>query len=205
MKIGIIGAGTVGGHLGRALTAIGHDVFFSSREPHSEKMQTLLAQCHGRAQVGSWQQALDFGLVVAVALRWEVLPNVLTSLTGWEGKIVIDTTNRFGGLDASRPGGSSADLAALLPQAQVVKAFNSIGAERYLDPQFGGQRAIMPYCGDDPQARQTVGQLIDELGFEALDMGGLSAAPMLQSLAQFWIALAYGSQGRNIAFGLLRR
>ena len=74
MRVGIIGAGQVGSSLGKALTRAGHEVMFSSREPQSEKMQALLKEVGPKASFGSVAEALAYGEVIAVALRWDAVP-----------------------------------------------------------------------------------------------------------------------------------
>jgi predicted dinucleotide-binding enzyme len=87
-----------------------------------------------------------------------------------------------------------------------VKAFNTTGAENMAEPVYGEQRTTMFICGDDEMAKGAAAQLAEELGFEVVDAGGLSAARHLESLALLWIHLArVAGLGRDIAFRLLRR
>ena len=87
-----------------------------------------------------------------------------------------------------------------------MKAFNTIGAENMLNPQFGSMIASMLICGDDPGAKSIVSKLAEEIGFEAIDAGPLSNARLLEPFALLWIYLAVKQGlGRNIAFKLLRR
>jgi predicted dinucleotide-binding enzyme len=203
MKIGIIGAGNVGGNLGTVLAANGHEVLFGVRDPQSDKTRALLDAAGPKARAGSAQDAAAFGDVLAVALRWDVLPEVLGQLGDLDGKVVIDCTNRF-----STPTGGSAnsseDLARMLPGTQVVRAFNTIGAEHYGSPVFGGERASMFIAGDDAQAKAVVGRLAEEMGFEVVDAGPLASAIALESLTRAWVGLSQ-QLGRDIAFKLLRR
>ncbi|MFN8373720.1 MAG: NAD(P)-binding domain-containing protein [Anaerolineae bacterium] len=202
MKIGILGAGTVGGNLGRGWARHGHEVMFSSRDPHSDTMRALTAETGAKA--GTPQQTLDFGEVVAIALRWDVLPGVVKSLSGWDNKIIIDATNRFGPPPADSIGTSSQDIAHWT-QARLVKCFNSIGAEHFINPVFNGLSASAFLCGDDPDARKTVSQLAADLGFDPVDMGELAQEGALSALAQVWVGMSRTGFGRNIAFKLLRR
>jgi len=203
MKIGIIGAGNVGGNLGTVLAANGHEVLFGVRDPQSDKTRALLDAAGPKARAGSAQDAAAFGDVLAVALRWDVLPEVLGQLGDLDGKVVIDCTNRF----STPPGGStnsSEDIARMLPGTKVVRAFNTIGAEHYGAPMFGGERASMFIAGDDAQAKAVVGRLAEEMGFEVVDAGPLASAIALESLTRAWVGLSQ-QLGRDIAFKLLRR
>jgi predicted dinucleotide-binding enzyme len=202
MKIGIIGSGTVGGALGKGLAALGHQVKFSSREPQGEKMRELIAASGPTASAGSAPETLAFGDLIVMAMPWGALEAVVKEAGEWAGKVVIDATNRF---TSSASGLSAAeDLALLLPGAKVVKAFNTIGAELMVNPDFGGERPSMFIAGDDAAAKGMVGELAEALGFEVVDVGPLSAASMLESMARLWVTLAR-RDGRNIAFRLLRK
>lgn len=139
-----------------------------------------------------------------MTIPWDGLPEVLASVEGWAGKVVIDLNNRFGPLDAGNPGGSSCDLAMMLPDAAVVKAFNTVAAEIYRASVFGAQRALLPVCGDDPAAKQQVMTLAVELGSEVVDLGGLAMAGVTQAQAQYWVTIDR-ARGRDFAFGLLTR
>jgi predicted dinucleotide-binding enzyme len=202
MNIGIIGSGTVGGQLGKGLAAKGHKVKFSSREPQGEKMRALVAEAGQNAGAGTAAETVAFGDLIVVAMPWEALEATVKNSGNWTGKTVMDATNRFG---PSASGRSAAeDLAQLVPGAKVVKAFNTIGAEHMVDPHFGDQKPTMFIAGDDAGAKSEVGNLAEELGFEVVDVGPVSAASMLESLARLWVTLAR-REGRDIAFKLLRK
>ncbi len=202
MRIGILGAGVVGTSLAGGFARAGHEIMLSSREPHSERMAAALAQVGGGARAGSVSATLAFGEVVVVAIGWANLPQAIADAGNWAGKIVIDTTNRPG---ASASGRSAAqDLAAMIPGAHVVKAFNTIGAEHMAQGTLNGEQLSMFMAGDDAHAKAVVAQLVADVGFDPVDVGGLNAAHLLESLAQLWIALARGSYGRGVGFRLVR-
>lgn len=203
MKIGIIGAGVVGSALGKGWAAKGHEVMFSSRDPHSDKMRALVAEAGSNASAGTVAETLAFGEVVVIAIGWNALPDALSGAGDWSGKIVIDATNRFGPPPAGS-GSSAAEDIARMTGARVVKAFNTIGAENMIDPPFS-EKPTMFIAGDDSEAKATATQLTEQMGFEVVDAGPLSNAALLENLARLWVTLARGSLGRNIAFRLLRR
>ncbi len=89
--------------------------------------------------------------------------------------------------------------------AKVVKAFNTIGANNYSDLEFSGLRADAYICGDDAAAKQVVGQLAEQMGFDVVDVGPLSNAHLLEELALLWVTLVRLGYGREIAFKLLRK
>jgi 8-hydroxy-5-deazaflavin:NADPH oxidoreductase len=200
MKIGILGAGVVGQSFARALVPHGHSIILSSRTPDSPGMQQI-GQAVG-AQVGTVADTIAFGDTIAVALRWDAVPQVMRQ-GDWSGKVIIDMTNRFGGEYSQS---AAQDMAELAPGGHVVKAFNTIGAEHYLNPVFDGRAATLFIAGDNPEAKRVVQDLAEQMGFEVIDAGDLAISAHLEALAAFWVHLAYRtSQGRNVAFKLLRR
>lgn len=202
MKIGILGAGNVGGNLGRLWAARGHEIVFGVRDPKGDKIRALLGTIGGSARAASIRDAAAFGEAVVLAVPWAAVQETLGQTDDWSGKILIDGTNRF---TAGRAASGAEEIAGLAPGARVVKAFNTIGAELLASPRFATQSATMFICGDDAQAKSVVASLAEELGFEVVDAGPLSSAGMLESLARLWVSLARGGLGRNIAFKLLRR
>lgn len=205
MKIGVLGAGVVGSSFGKALVKAGHEVMFSSRNPQSDRMQSLLAEIGANAQAGTVAETLAFSNVIAIAIAWDGLPDALNTPGDWSEKILIDMTNRYGPAWADNTESPAKDIARMTG-GQVVKAFNIIGAEHYLDPMFDGEAASMLIAGDSAEAKQVVSQLVEDMGFEVVDAGDLDAATHLEALAGVWIHLAFrAGHGRNIAFRLLRR
>ena len=100
MKIGVIGSGHIGGTLGKAWAAHGHEVMFSSRDPHSEKMQILLKEAGNNATAGTVSEALAFGDVIALAVPFDQAEAILTAAGDLHNKVVIDAMNRFDGQSA---------------------------------------------------------------------------------------------------------
>lgn len=200
MQIGILGAGVVGQSLAKAVVPLGHDVMLSSRTPQRADMQALADDIGVR--VGTVDETVAFGEILAVALSWDAVPDVVTQ-GDWSGKVVIDATNRF---DANSSVAAGQELARLVPTAHVVKALNTIGAEHYQDPIFDGQAATMLIAGDSREAKATVTQLLTQMRFEVVDTGGIDAATHLEALAALWVHLAFRTgQGRDTAFRLIHK
>jgi 8-hydroxy-5-deazaflavin:NADPH oxidoreductase len=199
MRIGILGSGNVGGALGKGWAKCGHEVIFATRDPQGEKAKALLVVTPN-AKVAGLQETVDSSDILLVAIPWNVLPEVLKSLKGLENKIIIDATNRF------TPGTAPSvaeELAQLVPGANVVKAFNSIGFDHMDNPQFG-DKPTMLIAGDNLQAKQLVMKLAEDLGFEAMDAGGLSSAAAIEALAKAWVGLSR-VWGRNFAFKVIKQ
>jgi 8-hydroxy-5-deazaflavin:NADPH oxidoreductase len=180
MRIGIIGAGKIGGTLAEHFVRVGHDVAVSnSRGP--DTLQDLVAELGDGARAMTAGDAARFGDVVVVSVpfgRHAELPS-----DGVDGKVVIDTNNYYPGrdgqfedLDADRTT-SSELLQAHLRGARVVKAFNAIYWGRLRDlgrPSGDPGRIGIPISGDDPEAKRIVADLVDQIGFDAVDAGTLA-------------------------------
>ncbi|HEX9943034.1 MAG TPA: NADPH-dependent F420 reductase [Thermoanaerobaculia bacterium] len=208
MRIGILGAGNVGGSLGQGWTRAGHEVMFGVRDALHPKVAKLLAETGARA--GSVAEAAAFGEVVALATPWEATQDALRSAGGLAGKILFDCTNplapQLAGLTHGHTTSGGEQVAVWAPGARVVKVFNTTGANNMANPDFGGVAATMFYCGDDAGAKATAARLAADLGFDPVDAGRLDQARLLEPLALLWIRLAYVQQmGREIAFKLMRR
>jgi predicted dinucleotide-binding enzyme len=197
MRIAIIGAGNVGGGLGRAFAASGHDVVFGVRDPDSTKTQAALADVPD-AEAMAPQSAVDGADVVVLAVRPMALASTVAALPDMAGQIVIDAMNRFDG-DPLRS--TTQDLVALLPGAKIVKAFNTIGAENYETARSRSIPAAMFVAGDDADAKAAAMALATDLGFRAEDAGGIGNAKALEEMVRVWMALAQ-VHGRAVGFAI---
>lgn len=202
MKIGIIGAGSIGGNLGQMWAANGHDIVYGVRDPNSPKARAALDAAGGHARLATVAEAAAFGDVVVIAIPWSAVAETLPQLGDMIGKIVLDTTNRFGRVGPEDGTSAAQYIAANLPGARVVKAFNTIPAEHLLEPAFGGGRVAAFVAADDREARATVMQLASEIGLDAIDTGVLAVAPALEQMV-FVFAAAAKTYGRNISFSIL--
>lgn len=179
MEIGIIGAGRIGGTLARRLAKSGNQVVVANRSG-PEAMAELLNDLAERGRAGTVEEAAharDLVVVATPLTAWDDLPP-----EAFEGRIVVDTANYslqwIGRIEALEKGSTSSELlGALLPGARVVKAFNTMTWQRLRDegrPAGDPQRLAMPIASDDEEAKAVVSQLIDELGFDAVDTGTLA-------------------------------
>lgn len=193
MDIGIIGTGYVGRALAAGLTAAGHDVVVGSRDPAATELDGVA--------VDSQRTAADVADVVVLAVPAGAAVDVAADLAReLADKPVVDPTNEFPTPATDRALGLRVADAA--PEARVVKAFNTIGANLMRDPVLDGEAATMFLAGDHDDAVGTVGALAADLGFEPVVAGDLDAAAHLEHLGRFWIHLSR-DHGREIAFRLL--
>ena len=210
MNVGIIGAGNVGGTLGKRWARNGHRVFFASREPDSAQMRKLVAEAGQGAKSGSVAEAAAANEVLLIATPWPATQEALKNAGDLSGKIVIDATNpllpSLDGLSIGTTTSAGEQVAQWARGARVIKAFNTVGYNIMANPAFPGGRIAMFYCGDDAVAKRTVAALIEELGFEALDAGPLSQSRVLEPFALLWISLALKQgYGGEIGFQFMRR
>jgi predicted dinucleotide-binding enzyme len=208
MRIGIIGAGNVGGSLGRGWARRGHEVTFGVRNPSDPKLKPLLEETGAKA-VSPAAAAIDAEVVV-LATPWEGTESAVRGMGSLSGKILFDCTNplapQLSGLTHGFDTSAAEQVASWAPGARVVKVFNTTGANNMENPDFDGVAATMFYCGDDKDAKATAHQLAAGLGFDPLDCGNLEQARLLEPLALLWIRLAYlQGMGRDIAFKLMKR
>ena len=209
MNVGVIGSGNVGGTLGTRWAGLGHKVTFSSRNPESQEMKSLVAKAGATARSTTVAEAAQCE-VILLATPWPATRAALESAGSMEGKLLIDATNplkaNLAGLEFGNTTSGAEQVASWAPGAKVVKAFNTVGFGIMANPKFGDRSATLFYCGDDASAKQTVHQLATELGFTAHDAGPLSQARVLEPFALLWIKLAnVHGYGRDIAFDLMRR
>ncbi|KUF18306.1 NADPH-dependent F420 reductase [Streptomyces silvensis] len=180
MKIGIIGAGNIGGNLTRRLTTLGHDVSVAnSRGPHT---LTALAEETGATPV-TVEEAAHGAEIVVVTIPLKNIPDLPSGLFDGaaEGFAVIDTGNyypkeRDGRIDAIEAGLPESRWTEQHIDHAVIKAFNGTYAQDILDkplPKGAPGRIALPVAGDDEAAKKLVRELIDELGFDTVDAGGI--------------------------------
>jgi predicted dinucleotide-binding enzyme len=182
MEIGILGAGQVGLAVGRRLVGAGHHVKLSSaRGPAA---LTPVAQGIGAEAVSITEAAAQE--LVLLALPWPVVPDVLDPLPDWQGRILVDATNPFVTFNPLqladlKERSASVVVAEHASGARMVKAFNSITMANFeKGPQQGEARRVLFVSGDDVASKQTVQDLITELGYAAIDLGSLDEGGRMQ-------------------------
>jgi hypothetical protein len=178
MNIGILGAGNIGANAARLFAKAGHDVrIANSRGP--ESLAALIAEIGPQAQAASPGDAVAFGDIVLIAIPWVAKEEVIPEAGPYDGKIVIDAMNPYTEdfeIEDLGERTSSEITRTLVPGARLVKAFNTIYYRRLASegkPRGAGGRLAIPVAGDDAAAKAVVMQIIDEIGFDAVDSGNL--------------------------------
>jgi 8-hydroxy-5-deazaflavin:NADPH oxidoreductase len=182
LKIGMVGAGRMGGAMGALFVKAGHPVMFSSRHP--ENLKDLAARLGPLAQAGPVEQAVAFGDVVVMAVPYAALEGIgkahgraLASKV-----LVMDVCNPIARRDGSdvvkwvdEQGGAGLASAKLLSGARIVRAFNGISYRRLGEIAHRAAGPVgVPIAGDDPKAIALAEGLIREIGFEPVLVGGLA-------------------------------
>lgn len=189
MKIGLIGTGNMSRSLGILWAEQGHEVFWGSRAPSKAKSVAELAG--HMTQGGTNDEAAAFGEVIFYSVRGVKPSVVLSSTENLTNKVILDCNNRdipagfaYGPLTAES---LAEELAADIPKAHVVKAFNTMAQEVFeLSPEPLKEHQVSVYvCGDDPAARQIAMTLASDIGFSPIDCGPLRSARMLEALGDF--------------------
>lgn len=211
MRVGLLGSGQVAQTLGAGFLAHGHEVMLGTRDP--AKLEGWVA-ANAAGGVGSFADAAAFGELLVLAVRGSVAAEALAMAgDGLAGKPVIDATNPIADappVDGVLPfftdlGDSLMErLQRGFPDTAFVKAFNSVGSPVMVDPEFAAGRPTMFICGDDADAKATVGAILDDFGWDVADMGAAVAARAIEPLCMLWCIPGFVDDDWTHAFALLR-
>jgi NADPH-dependent F420 reductase len=189
MKIAVIGTGNVGSALGGTLARAGHEVTFAARDVEkADRTATSIG-----ATSSSTTDAVAAADIVVLAVPFGALADVADDIRPVaDGKIVVDATNPlkpdYSGL-ALQGTSAAEELARLLPDAKVAKAFNTVFASNQADPDGQGETLDGLFATDDEATRATLAELIESIGFRPVHVGPLSAARELEAMAWLNIRL----------------
>ena len=208
MRIAIIGTGNVGGAIARGLKGKGHEVTLGARNPQEAGVEAVAADAGARLALP--EAAAGAADIIILALPWNVAEAAVKGLGPLAGKTVIDCMNPLGmvdgalGLTIGHNTSGAEMVARWLPEANVVKTLNQVGAEIMARNAHLPQRPVMFMAGDSETAKAEAAALLHDLGFEALDSGGLQKARLLEPFAMVWINQAmFRGKGRNWALAAI--
>lgn len=211
MRIGVLGSGTVGQTLAAGFLTHGHEVMLATRSPG--KLADW-PRAHPKIGIGRIAEVAQFAEFGVLAVQGTASADALHAASGHlDGKPVIDATNPvadsppvngvlrfFTTLDESL----MERLQRQFPRVRLVKAFNSVGAARMVDPRFSTGRPTMFICGSDAEAKSIVTTILSQFGWETEDMGGVEAARAIEPLCMLWCIPAFTRNQWTHAFKLLK-
>jgi 8-hydroxy-5-deazaflavin:NADPH oxidoreductase len=214
MRIGILGTGDVAKALGNGFLALGHEVKLGSRSAANEKAQAWAKSMGPKASAGTFADAARFGEQIVLATLGSANESALRSagLDQFRGKLLIDTTNPLA-IEPGKPpklavsGNDSGgeQVQRLLPDAQVVKAFNTVGNALMFRPKLAGGPPDMFICGNNEEAKKKMTALLTEFGWGTIDVGGIESSRYLEAMCIVWVLHAMRAKSRNHAFKLLKQ
>jgi predicted dinucleotide-binding enzyme len=181
MRIGVIGAGRIGGNCARQAIKGGHEVMLSFARDRS-KLERLASELGSSA--GDPPEAVAFGELVIFSVPWGAVPAALEQAGDLSGKVVVDTTNQFGSGPMPGPGETAAAFnARRMPGARYTKSFNTLtsGFQAQAASRQGEERVVQWICGDDAEAKQLVASLIEDMGYVPVDLGGTAACQVMEA------------------------
>lgn len=215
MNIGILGSGEVGQKLGGGFIELGHRVKIGTRDPNQEKIKEWIKKSGDSASAGTFSQAASYGQLIVVATSWNGTLEAIRMCDPKDlvDKTVIDVTNP---LDFSAEGlpklavgytdSAGEIIQRLLPEANVVKAFNTVGNPHMVHPEFPNGPPTMFICGNNDNAKKTViNEFLTKFGWESIDIGGIEGSRLLEPMAMLWITHYFQTNNGNHAFKLLHK
>ena len=213
VKVGILGSGDVGKVLAKGFLKNGYQVAIGS--DHPEKLAEFKRE-NPEMETATFEQAAQSGDIVVVCVKGTVAEKIVEKVKRHiTGKTVIDTTNPIA--DAPPQNGvlkyfTSLEeslmerLQTIAPDAQFVKAFNSIGSALMVNPEFGDDtKPTMFICGNNDDAKKKVHEILEKFGFEVEDMGKVESARAIEPLCILWCIPGFLRNEWSHGFKLLKK
>lgn len=190
--VAVIGTGRVGAALGPRFAKLGFTVIYGSRDASQTSVRELIARTGHGATATSAREAVAQAEWVLFAVPWHAMENLVASIGPLDGKLVIDVTNALAlgddglmTLAVETSGGEL--LQSWMPDARVVKAFNTMGFHVMADPSAAGGRVTVPLAGNDATAKKDVARVVEQLGFDAVDVGPIKHARALEYMSVIYM------------------
>lgn len=210
MKLAVIGSGNIGKSIGTWASKKNYEVIFAAK--NEQHAQEAARGAGNNATAADVKKAVEMADVILLAVPYDAVKEVIAEVGPLlKDKVLIDATNAltqdFSGLKLGFTTSAAEEIAKLAPEAKVVKAFNTVFASVFAsqNPKIKGSTISVFYAGDDQNAKTKVAELIDKMGFDAVDAGPLKAARNLEPLALLNIGLGYGmGHGTSVGFSYIR-
>jgi predicted dinucleotide-binding enzyme len=198
-RVGVLGTGEVGRRLAAGFASRGHDVMIGSGNPDKPELREWLAGDGAGVQAGTFAQAAGHGEMIVLAVLGEAAEKVIADVgtENFAGKVVIDAMNPLdfsGGfppkLSISGEDSLGERVQRALPDARVVKAFNTIGNPYFVDPHFSEGSPTMLIAGGDEDAKSTVRDVLADFGWsDVIDIGGIEGSRELEAICIAWVKI----------------
>ncbi len=196
--IAIIGTGDVAGALGPEFAAQGHTIVYGSRKPERGSVAELVERTGNGASATTQAEAAASAEIVVLAVPGLLVGEITRSLGDLSGKIIIDPTNPLKREMLTFKHAVATSNAEIIqdaaPDAHVVKAFNTLSWKTMIDPETAGGPVSIPLVGDSGKAKRTVAKLVEGMGLEPIDLGGLDNARWVEGMLILWINNRYGTR-----------
>jgi len=204
MKIAVIGSGNVGGALAQGWANAGHEITFGVRNKDEFKGNRLNESKN--ITVATISEAVKKSEVIVIAAVPQAVQSIAEAMGDVSNKVIIDAMNSVR-VKPEPYSNTTEALVQLTNCKDIVKCFNTTGAENMADPVYQGKGIDMFYAGDSDKAKKVAGQLAKDLGFENVyNFGGSDKFNLLEQFALSWINLAMmQGYGRGMAFKVLKR
>ena len=199
MRVGVLGSGEVGRAFARGFAGRGHDVRIGSRDPATGDLTAWAADEGGGVATGTFADTAAHGELLVLAVAGMAVESAIeqAGAGNFRGKVVVDATNPLDfsqgfppGLGWAHTDSAGEHVQRAIPEAKVVKAFNTIGNAYFVDPKFSQGEPTMFVAGDDEEAKKEVVQILRDFGWsDILDVGGIEASRLLEPLAILWVTI----------------
>ncbi len=203
-RVGVLGTGEVGRRLAAGFAGRGHGVMIGSRDPGKPELRDWLSGDGAGVEAGTFAEAAASGELLVLAVLGEAAEDAIAAAgrDNFRAKVVIDAMNPLdfsGGfppkLSVTGEDSLGECVQRALPDAKVVKAFNTIGNQYFVEPSFTEGKPTMLIAGDDEGAKRTVGDLLADFGWsDVVDLGGIEGARELEAICIAWVKIG-GARG----------
>lgn len=203
-RVGVLGSGEVGRRLAGGFQGRGHNVMIGSREPQKPELQEWLAADGTGIAAGTFHEVAEHGELLVLAALGNAAEEVIgeAGVASFSGKVVIDAMNPLdfsGGfppkLSICGEDSLGERVQRAIPDAKVVKAFNTIGSPYFVDPGLSEGLPTMLIAGEDDGAKRIVGDVLVDFGWpEPVDIGGIAGARELEAICIAWVKIG-GARG----------